>query len=149
METLWPSDYLLKPHVGAAKRKNEGYMWDSYQGRPTRGYRAEPGYTARLLGISLHSFFVQLRPFQTEILNCMNFSGEFGRTLQIFSTSRAIKAVQMLLHRSKVIKCPYCTVPENRTAFPLPSCPGQAGPKRLFQSRRWVRSKSHNGRNHW
>ena len=59
METLWPSDYLLKPHVGAAKRKNEGYMWDSYQGRPTRGYRAEPGYTAWLLGISLPSFFIQ------------------------------------------------------------------------------------------
>ena len=84
METLWPSDYLLKPHVGAAKRKNEGYMWDSYQGRPTRGYRAEPGYTARLLGISLHSFFVQLRPFQTEILNCMNFAGEFWENIANF-----------------------------------------------------------------
>lgn len=66
----------------------------------------------------------------------------FGRTLQIFPTSRAMKAIQMLLHRSKVIKCPYCTVPgahlltvpKNRIAFPLLSCPGQAGPKGLFQS---------------
>ena len=59
-----------------------------------------------------------------------------------------MKAIQMLLHRSKVIKCPYCTVPgaylltvpKNRIAFPLLSCPpprgcpGQAGPKGLFQS---------------
>ena len=59
-------------------------MWDLYQGRPIRGYRAEPGYTARLLGISLHSFFVQLRPFQTEILNCMNFAGEFWENIANF-----------------------------------------------------------------
>lgn len=105
----------------------------------------QPGYSVSASTVFSFSY----DPFKQKFWIVWILPGNFGRTLQIFSTSRAIKAVQMLLHRSKVIKCPYCTVPENRTAFPLPSCPGQASPKRLFQSRRWVRSKSHNGRSHW
>ena len=67
----------------------------------------QPGYSVSASTVFSFSY----DPFKQKFWIVWILPGNFGRTLQIFSTSRAIKAVQMLLHRSKVIKCPYCTVP--------------------------------------
>lgn len=46
--------YLLKPHVGAAKRKNERHMRDKYEGRPHKRWKGlawlqRPNYGTSLL----------------------------------------------------------------------------------------------------